>query len=197
MSSVPQDPAPGKKRRGIGPKLRFEVFRRDGFKCRYCGAIPTKAPLVIDHVIPVAEGGGNSPSNLVTSCFDCNSGKSDRLLTASPLPAQDAKMLREQARQIAEYRRASEALEKERVEYWDKIFTKWWWTIGRMSPQMAARLPSLAQEWPWEDICYAIDATAVKLRTADPHAENAERMRGQTMYFYGVLRRLKASRETP
>jgi len=34
-----------------------------------------------DHIKPVAKGGSNRIENLVTSCFDCNSGKSDRELS--------------------------------------------------------------------------------------------------------------------
>lgn len=30
----------GKKRKGIGKKLRFTIFKRDGFVCQYCGAKP-------------------------------------------------------------------------------------------------------------------------------------------------------------
>lgn len=33
------------------------------------------AKLTVDHVIPVALGGNDEPSNLVTACADCNAGK--------------------------------------------------------------------------------------------------------------------------
>lgn len=68
----------------ITKKARFEVFKRDGFVCQYCGARPPDATLEVDHIHPVADGGGDDQDNLVTSCFDCNRGKSDRLLTAVP-----------------------------------------------------------------------------------------------------------------
>jgi hypothetical protein len=60
----------------ISKRLRFEVFRRDNHACRYCGAAAPGAKLTIDHVIPAALGGTGEPSNLVTACADCNSGKS-------------------------------------------------------------------------------------------------------------------------
>ena len=69
------------KRKPVGTKTRFEVFKRDSFTCQYCGR---KAPDVIlnaDHVIPVAKGGSGKLTNLVTSCFDCNSGKGARVLS--------------------------------------------------------------------------------------------------------------------
>jgi 5-methylcytosine-specific restriction endonuclease McrA len=36
----------------IGKSLRFEVLRRDGFACTYCGRKPPDVELHIDHVIP-------------------------------------------------------------------------------------------------------------------------------------------------
>lgn len=60
----------------VSRRLRFEVLRRDGYTCRYCGAQAPDAKLTVDHVIPVALGGGDEPSNLITACVDCNAGKS-------------------------------------------------------------------------------------------------------------------------
>jgi uncharacterized CHY-type Zn-finger protein len=45
--------------------------------------VETNIILVIDHVIPVAKGGLNDPANLVSSCDECNSGKSDKVLSDS------------------------------------------------------------------------------------------------------------------
>lgn len=62
--------------------LRFEVYKRDGFRCVYCGWTrpqdPTEDPdnrLEIDHIKPRAEGGRDELTNLVTSCKSCNAGK--------------------------------------------------------------------------------------------------------------------------
>src|SRR5690348_7982460 len=57
-------------------RLRYEILRRDSHTCRYCGASAPDVPLRVDHVTPVALGGTDEPSNLVTSCEPCNSGKS-------------------------------------------------------------------------------------------------------------------------
>lgn len=59
----------------LSKRLRFEVLRRDGHRCRYCGAEAGAKPLQIDHVVPEALGGKSEPSNLVTACEPCNSGK--------------------------------------------------------------------------------------------------------------------------
>lgn len=60
----------------VSRRLRFEVFRRDGHACRYCGAMAPDVKLTVDHVVPVALGGSDDATNLVTACADCNAGKS-------------------------------------------------------------------------------------------------------------------------
>lgn len=52
---------------------RSRVFERDNYTCNYCGK--RGVHLECDHVIPVAQGGGNDDSNLVTACRDCNRSK--------------------------------------------------------------------------------------------------------------------------
>ena len=72
------------RRKSISQKTRFDVFKRDGFACHYCGATPPKAILHVDHIHPVAEGGDNSADNLITACDQCNWGKGAKLLTVVP-----------------------------------------------------------------------------------------------------------------
>lgn len=69
------------KRKAISSRARFEVFKRDGFKCQYCGRSAPEIVLRVDHIDPVSNGGENDLLNLVTACFDCNAGKSDKLLS--------------------------------------------------------------------------------------------------------------------
>lgn len=71
-------------RKPVSKKLRFEVFKRDGFACQYCGASPPDVELELDHIIPVAEGGLNIEANLITACFECNRGKSSVTLSKCP-----------------------------------------------------------------------------------------------------------------
>lgn len=66
------------RRSSISPKLRRQVFLRDGFKCQECGAMPSQNRhvfLEVDHIIPDCKGGSNDLSNLQTLCDVCNSGK--------------------------------------------------------------------------------------------------------------------------
>lgn len=60
----------------VSKRLRYEVLRRDNHTCRYCGATAPDAAITVDHVVPVALGGTDEPSNLVAACRDCNAGKS-------------------------------------------------------------------------------------------------------------------------
>lgn len=68
----------------VSKKTRFEVFKRDGFVCQYCGSHPPAAVLECDHIKPVASGGGNEIDNLITACSSCNSGKGARHLSSLP-----------------------------------------------------------------------------------------------------------------
>lgn len=92
------------KRKSLTKKVRFEVFKRDGFKCMYCGAEAPKAVLHVDHINPVAKGGSNEILNLVTSCMDCNAGKSDRTLS-------DDSAVMKQRRQLDELHERREQME--------------------------------------------------------------------------------------
>ena len=63
-------------------RLRFEIFKRDNFTCQYCGRNVKNdgVKLHCDHIKPRNSGGLNNIDNLITSCMECNIGKSDVLL---------------------------------------------------------------------------------------------------------------------
>lgn len=67
-----------KKRTPIPQGVRFNVLRRDNFTCRYCGRSSPDVVLHIDHAVSVKNGGTDDENNLVTSCDDCNYGKSSK-----------------------------------------------------------------------------------------------------------------------
>lgn len=96
---------PLSKRKPISKRVRFEVFKRDGFVCQYCGAHPPDVLLELDHIVPVAENGTSDESNLVTSCFDCNRGKgATSLLTVPQSLSEKATEIEERESQLAGYR---------------------------------------------------------------------------------------------
>jgi hypothetical protein len=69
-------------RRSISLGLRYDVLRRDRFRCSLCGASPASrlgCELHVDHVVPFSRGGKTVAANLRTLCSDCNLGKAGRL----------------------------------------------------------------------------------------------------------------------
>lgn len=71
-----------KTTRNIPVTLRYQIMKRDNFKCVLCGASPAKNPSVelhIDHIIPWSKGGETTFDNLQTLCSSCNLGKRDSL----------------------------------------------------------------------------------------------------------------------
>jgi hypothetical protein len=103
-------------RKPISKKTRFEVFKRDGFKCMYCGAHPPGATLEVDHIKPVADGGSNRMDNLITSCFSCNRGKAANSLDNVPVSlAEKAEAVKEREAQIKGYEKAMSA-KRERLD---------------------------------------------------------------------------------
>lgn len=103
-------------RTAISKRLRFEVFKRDGFTCQYCGAHPPAAILHCDHIDPVSRGGETTINNLVTACQACNLGKSDVPLSSVPTSLADrAAEVLEREEQIAGYEAIMRA-RRERLE---------------------------------------------------------------------------------
>jgi len=71
----------GEKERYMFYAMRFEILKRDEFRCQYCGATPQEGVvLVIDHIYPKSKGGSNKMDNLITACQICNGGKKDAIL---------------------------------------------------------------------------------------------------------------------
>ena len=56
--------------RQINGRTSWSVFRRDGYRCRYCGN--DKTPLTVDHLILWEDGGPSTEENLVAACKKCN-----------------------------------------------------------------------------------------------------------------------------
>lgn len=57
----------------IAGQVSWNVFKRDGFKCRYCGR--DDAPLTVDHLVLWEEGGPSIEENLVAACKKCNKAR--------------------------------------------------------------------------------------------------------------------------
>jgi len=63
-------------------KIRWDVLKRDNYRCVKCGRSPSvdrKVRLEVDHKTPVAKNGQNNIENLQTLCWECNQGKKDKI----------------------------------------------------------------------------------------------------------------------
>lgn len=126
----------------ISRRLRFEILRRDGHACRYCGAMAPDVKLTVDHVVPTTLGGSDDPTNLVTACAPCNAGKS----SISP----DSGMVEDVAADALRWARAMETaatamlIERDLVtEMTDRFKAKWnaWsWTRDIPMPDIPVPL---------------------------------------------------------
>jgi hypothetical protein len=59
-----------KSARQIAQHISWAVFRRDGYRCRYCGK--DDVPLTVDHLVLWEEGGPSTEANLVAADKRCN-----------------------------------------------------------------------------------------------------------------------------
>lgn len=115
---------PTTKRKALSKKIRFEVFKRDSFKCQYCGKSAPDVILHVDHIDPVSRGGKNDLINLITSCQPCNAGKGARTL------GDDSAVSRQKA-QLDEMNERCEQL---------KLMLKWRDTMGSIEETSIAAL---------------------------------------------------------
>jgi hypothetical protein len=148
----------------VSKRLRYEVLRRDGHTCRYCGGTAPDVKLTVDHVTPVALGGTDTADNLVTACGPCNSGKTSSAPDASLVDdvADDALRWANAMKQAAENLREQE---KPKLEYREAFLREWSrWGLGKGDNRKSIELPGdwkpsienfrLAglPAWVWADI---------------------------------------------
>jgi hypothetical protein len=149
------------KRKALTQKLRFEVFKRDSFKCQYCGQCAPDVVLNVDHIDPVANGGGNEIENLVTSCFACNSGKSDRQLSDDTIVAksrsqlQDLQERREQIEMMLKWKKGLLSVDNEAVqavcEFWTECIP-----TSTLTESGKACVKKLLTKWSLEQVLDAV-----------------------------------------
>lgn len=191
---APRPPKGAAAQKSTGKRQRFEVFKRDGFKCAYCGRSPPEVLLHVDHVIPKAKGGSDDPTNLVTACQDCNLGKAAvPLSVVAPSLQKQADEAKERAEQVAAY---SASLAEVRAER-ERIALALWGELTAALAVPAKPLPSdlrtlrtFLEKLAPDDIRQAIEITA---RAADrspalrPRVSNGKaEMDPAFRYFCGV-----------
>lgn len=190
-------------RKALSVRVRFEVFKRDRFTCQYCGKHPPEVLLEVDHIVPVAAGGDNTPANLRTACKPCNGGKGARLIEEGVMPAPSSEALDEMKERLEQSRAyvalvvaANDDLERQ-IQLvnlaWAKRFGAtfikddaggYWHFAGYH--EYFPNEPSLARvlrRLPLETAFEAVDIAARKFPRANAEAER---------YFFGICwRRIK------
>ena len=58
---------------------RRNIYMRDNYTCQYCGCVPPRDELTVDHIVPRSRGGRSTWDNVVLACMKCNMKKGDRL----------------------------------------------------------------------------------------------------------------------
>lgn len=183
------------KRKAISTRTRFEIFKRDGFRCTYCGVSPLQKALRVDHVVPVSDGGDSSPSNLATSCFDCNAGKAAVRLEhkkyATP-KATDAD--RDHAEQIREFLALQREAEEAKRAVVEELAIYWEERIGKLSQEMYERLGWLIANERYETLIDAINITGARMPSPFKVFDHRVALK-QVKYFHGILRRKREQAE--
>jgi hypothetical protein len=172
-------------RTALSKRTRFEVFKRDEFRCVYCGSTPNDGPLHVDHVVAVANGGGDDLPNLVTACAACNLGKSSVPLT-NRAPAMDPEASAEQAEQIRAWLEAQRSVVQAHKFAEQEMVNLWCDTFGTEGCdwEVPGRLLKILNEWPMSKLCEALRICATNRRLYRDVA--------RLKYLYGILRNWRA-----
>jgi hypothetical protein len=176
----------------LSKRTRFEVFKRDGFTCQYCGRRPPEVVLEVDHIHPSSKKGSDDEINLLTSCFDCNCGKSDKKLgDVHPRPDADLKFLETQ-QEIAEatrYLNTQEELDKLRVKIRKRLETVWTDALTENLVPIDRQFDLwLAWNSP-EEVEFAIRRAAGKFRSGALSSWNSEKeVENCVRYVSGILK---------
>ena len=171
-------------RKAMSKGLRFDIFRRDGFTCQYCGRQPPEVVLHVDHITPVVEGGTNDEMNLVASCRDCNLGKGRKLLDKPQRPDADLAWL-EMQQEVAEMRAFQEIQQQmdALIETFIKQLQDTWSNLtGRDWVPHEVQLRKMLAIHDPADVLQALKITAVK--------ESNYQLQGRSgwlKYMWGIL----------
>jgi hypothetical protein len=190
----------------LSQRVRFEVFKRDRFTCQYCGR---KAPDVIlhaDHVTPRAAGGEDDILNLVTSCRECNLGKSDRMLSDQAdievrrKAMEELEARRSQLEMLRDWHVSLSSLDEQAAEMlWDV-----WCSVAVVSRKMEegekASLMQLLKKYSFDEVVEGMRTACSKRHSGDiafaaigkfcrlAKMENDDPVDCRRRYILGILR---------
>jgi hypothetical protein len=158
----------------IRKSVRFAVFDRDNFTCRYCGKSTDDGIILeADHVIPKSKGGSDEIENLVASCLDCNRGKSAKSI-GSTAPETDRDR-RRRLQELAETQRSAEELvalssaKRERIQTWANIIGEEM-SLKKVDRKFCEQAERLANEFGDSDVVEWIGKLSAKFSRMDNNA---------------------------
>jgi len=182
----------------VSKSVRFEIFARDAFTCQYCGRRPPEVVLELDHIHPRAKGGSDDLTNLITSCRDCNGGKSAKVIsTIAPRPDANPMFLRAQ-QEIVEAQQYLEAKEKRDGLYNQLrgLLTEMWTTLLEAESPNEATWNQWFNKYGYEEVELAINKCATKAQFSDLGTGSPTSRRDKcARYVSGVLKNRKQDRE--
>lgn len=155
-------------RKSISKRTRFEIFKRDSFTCRYCGKRPPDTILHIDHILPVSKGGNNDLLNLITSCQECNMGKSNILISENVALEKQEKQIKadkentNRINMIARARRALKNRENKELDFAKKDLSKLIGEKFSLSDSYIESLKKAIKKHSLKTVLEAIDICSTK-----------------------------------
>lgn len=188
------------RRKSLGKKTRFEVFKRDSFTCQYCGGKAPDVVLHVDHIRPVADGGSNDIVNLATACVACNLGKGARGLgdhaVAQKQQAQleELQSRREQLEMMVEWQKGLMNLERDTVDMVDDF----WASLQPggsygLNDYGRGELKKWIQRHPVDEVMSAMREAAAKIKVQDDGTTERESV---CVAFHLVPKLLRVMTET-
>ena len=160
----------------MSKKLRFEVFKRDKFTCQYCGKQAPNVVLEVDHIKPASKKGTDNILNLITSCFDCNRGKTNTELDDDSVVAKQRKQLenlqerREQIELIFQWRNELDRLDEDTSDMVGSYIEN---TIENFSinDSGSKKVTDLTKKFGLADILESVDISADKYLRYDTNGD--------------------------
>jgi hypothetical protein len=189
-------------RKVISKKLRFEVFKRDSFKCQYCGRTAPEVVLHADHVQPVAAHGKTDILNLITSCLDCNLGKGARSLSDHSVMQKQRDQLeglqerREQLEMMIQWKQGLAELEEctvdELIYHWERLAPGW-----RPREQAVKELHKTVRKFGFAAVMDAMQIAADQYLVFDGDAVTSSSWSFAWKKIVGICRVTKATENKP
>ena len=171
--------------------LWFEVFKRDGFICQYCGKHPPDITLEVDHINPVSKGGSDDINNLITACFDCNRGKTNIELKRIPNTLLDNKeILQESELQYMEYHKILAKIDKRINKELSKvsdIYTSYFTRYGLTDSFKKTSVKTFISKLNIFEVCDAMESACQKLKESKQWYNTGDAPQDAAIkYFCGI-----------